>query len=72
MGILFGLSAALAWGTSDFLGGRFATRYPALTVGFISQATSFTLLLVLLLVVRPELSGGALGPSVVAKITQAA
>ena len=68
MGNLFGLAAALAWGTSDFLGGRFATRYPALTVGFISQATSFALLFVLAVFVRPELSAGALAWGVAAGV----
>ena len=68
MGILFGLAAALAWGTSDFLGGRFATKYPALTVGFISQATSFALLLLLALFVRPEISAGALAWGVAAGV----
>jgi drug/metabolite transporter (DMT)-like permease len=68
MGILFGLSAALAWGTSDFLGGRFATRYPALTVGFISQATSFTLLLLLALFVRPEITMSVLAWGVAAGV----
>ena len=61
MGILLGLAAALFWGTSDFLGGRFTTKYPALTVGLVAQATSFLLLLVLLAIVRPELGGAALG-----------
>jgi len=58
--ILLGLAAALAWGTSDFLGGRFTTRYPALTVGMVSQSTSCALLLAVAAVVRPELSGSAL------------
>ena len=60
MTILLGLAAALAWGTSDFLGGRFTTRYPALTVGMVSQSTSCALLLAVAAVVRPELSGSAL------------
>jgi drug/metabolite transporter (DMT)-like permease len=68
MGNILGLVAALAWGTSDFLGGRFATRYPALTVGFISQATSFALLLGVLLLVRPEMPASALAWGVAAGV----
>ena len=60
MSILFGLAAALAWGTSDFLGGRFTRRYPAFTVGLVSQSTSFLLLLAVAAVVRPELGGQAM------------
>ena len=60
MSILFGLAAALAWGTSDFLGGRFTTKYPVLTVGLVSQATSCFVLLVVAAIVRPELTGSAL------------
>lgn len=60
MTILLGLAAALAWGTSDFLGGRFTTKYPAFTVGLVSQSTSCLLLLAVAAVVRPELSGSAL------------
>ena len=59
MGILFGLSAALAWGTSDFLGGRFSTKHPVLTVGVVAQATGFVLLLLVGLVIRPEITGEA-------------
>lgn len=55
MGILFGLAAALAWGTSDFLGGRFATKYPVFTVGLVSQSTSFSLLCLVMLAFRPEI-----------------
>ncbi len=53
--ILFGLGAALAWGTSDFLGGRFTTRYPVLTVGLVSQATGFVLIALVALFIRPEI-----------------
>lgn len=60
MSILLGLAAALAWGTSDFLGGRFTRRYPAFTVGLVSQSTSFLLLLAVAAVVRPELGGQAM------------
>jgi drug/metabolite transporter (DMT)-like permease len=60
MGIVFGLAAALSWGTSDFLGGRFSTRFPALTVGLISQATSVGILLLLLVIVQPEVRGESL------------
>ena len=40
MGILLGLGAAFSWGTSDFLGGRFTRKYPAFTVGLVSQSSS--------------------------------
>lgn len=60
MGILFGLASALAWGTSDFLGGRFTQRYPAFTVGLVSHVTSLLLLVALLVVFRPELRGETL------------
>lgn len=60
MGIFFGLSAALAWGTSDFLGGRFTRKYPVFTVGFVSQLTTFLLLATLVLVFRPEIRGETL------------
>jgi drug/metabolite transporter (DMT)-like permease len=61
MGNFFGLAAALSWGTSDFLGGRFATKYPALTVGLVAQAAAFLVLLVLAAVVRPEVRAESLG-----------
>ena len=66
MGILFGLSAALAWGTSDFLGGRFSRKFPAFTVGLVSQATSVVLLLLLLLIIRPEIRAETLAWGVAA------
>ncbi|HNM78402.1 MAG TPA: EamA family transporter [Tepidiformaceae bacterium] len=61
MSILLGLAAALSWGTSDFLGGRFTTRHPVFTVGLVAQATSFLLLLAVSLIARPALGGSALG-----------
>jgi drug/metabolite transporter (DMT)-like permease len=60
VGIFFGLVAAVSWGTSDFLGGRLTRKYPALTVGFVSQAASVFLLATLLLFVRPDFRGEAL------------
>ena len=57
MGIFFGLAAALSWGTSDFLGGRFARRFPVFTVGLIAQATSVLILLALVAIIRPEVRG---------------
>lgn len=60
MSILLGLAAALAWGTSDFLGGRFTTKYPAFTVGLVSQTTSCFLLLIVVAIARPDLGGEAL------------
>lgn len=61
MGILFGLSAALAWGTSDFLGGRFSRKYPAFTVGLVSQTSSLVILAVLIAAFQPEIRGETLG-----------
>lgn len=64
--IFLGLAAALSWGTSDFLGGRFSRKYPVLTVGLVSQATSLILLLVLLAIIRPDIHSSALGWGLVA------
>jgi drug/metabolite transporter (DMT)-like permease len=55
MGIFFGLAAALSWGTSDFLGGRFSTKYPAFTVAFIAQVAAFVLLVLLIVAFQPEI-----------------
>ncbi len=60
LAILFGLGAALAWGTSDFLGGRFATRLPVFTVGLASHLAAILLLAAAVLLLRPEISAGAL------------
>jgi drug/metabolite transporter (DMT)-like permease len=57
--ILFGLAAALTWGTSDFLGGRFTRKYPAFTVLLVSHTTGFLLVLLLVLIVRPEVHAEA-------------
>jgi drug/metabolite transporter (DMT)-like permease len=54
VGILFGLGAAVSWGTSDFLGGRFSQKYPAFTVGLVSQLSSLVVLAVLIAAIRPE------------------
>ncbi len=66
MGILLGLGAALSWGTSDFLGGRFSRKYPVFTVGFVSQTTSLVLLLVLAAIIQPDVRGSSLGWGLVA------
>lgn len=57
MGVLFGLAAALSWGTSDFLGGRFTRRFPAFTVTFFSYSAGLILLLAMSAVVQPEVRG---------------
>ncbi len=58
--ILLGLGAALAWGTSDFLGGRFTTRLPVFTVGFAAHVSAVVLLTAALLVSGAAVSGSAL------------
>ncbi|MBK9342909.1 MAG: DMT family transporter [Dehalococcoidia bacterium] len=60
MGILFGLGAAFSWGTSDFLGGRFTRKYPAFTVGLVSQSSSLLALLLVAAIVRPEVRAEAI------------
>ena len=50
LALLLGLSAALCWGTSAFLGGLQSRRLPALTVALWSQAVGATVLAFLLLV----------------------
>lgn len=59
--ILLGLGAALAWGTSDFLGGRFTTRLPVFTVGFAAHVSAVALLAAALLISGAGVSGAALG-----------
>lgn len=58
--ILLGLGAALAWGTSDFLGGRFTTRLPVFTVGLASHLAAVLLLGAAVLLLRPGVSAEAL------------
>ncbi|MBK6562019.1 EamA family transporter [Candidatus Amarobacter glycogenicus] len=60
MGILLGLGAAFSWGTSDFLGGRFTRKYPAFTVGLVSQSSSLLALLLVAAIVRPEVRAEAI------------
>ncbi|PFG73104.1 EamA family transporter [Tepidiforma thermophila] len=57
--ILFGLGAAVAWGTSDFLGGRFTSRLPVFTVGLASHLAAVFLLGLAVLVARPGASADA-------------
>lgn len=57
--ILFGLGAAVAWGTSDFLGGRFTSRLPVFTVGLASHLAAVLLLGMAVLVSRPDASADA-------------
>lgn len=52
-GVLFGLGAAFAWGSGDFLGGWNARRLPSTTVAFWAQATSLLILLALVVAVQP-------------------
>lgn len=54
--VVFALAAALAWGTSDFLGGRFSTRLPVFTVGLISQTASLAALVLVATIFQPGLS----------------
>jgi drug/metabolite transporter (DMT)-like permease len=63
--IVLSLGAALAWGSSDFLGGLKSRTLPLLTVLLISQATAL-ILLVISLLVRAE------GPPDAAALGQAA
>jgi drug/metabolite transporter (DMT)-like permease len=49
---LFGVSAALVWGTADFTGGVSAKRAPAIAVVAIAHSSSLLLLLVWALVTR--------------------
>ena len=60
--ILFGLAAALGWGSGDFLGGLQARSLPALAVVLWSQFSGLLVLLLVLLVVGQSLAlGGVLG-----------
>ncbi len=60
-GVLFGLGAAFAWGSGDFLGGWNARRLPSTTVAFWAQSSSLAILLALVLVVRPGWDNTAFG-----------
>jgi drug/metabolite transporter (DMT)-like permease len=70
LGALFGLGAALCWGTSDFVGGLQSRRFPVLTVALWSQiAGALALLLVIAVMWVPPvlpsvlwgIAGGILG-----------
>lgn len=60
-GVLFGLGAAFAWGTGDFLGGWNSRRLPSTTVAFWAQSSSLVILLALVLAVRPGWDNAAFG-----------
>ncbi|WP_322818397.1 EamA family transporter [Tepidiforma sp.] len=64
--VLLGLAAAFAWGTSDFLGGRFTTRLPVFTVSLASHLAAILLLAAAVVVARPDASPGAAGWGLVA------
>ncbi|MEO8541659.1 MAG: EamA family transporter [bacterium] len=57
--IFFGLTSAVCWGTSDFLGGRFTRKYPAFTVALVSHSAGLILVLLLAAIVRPEVHAEA-------------
>ncbi len=59
--VLFGLGAAFAWGSGDFLGGWNARRLPSTTVAFWAQSTSLLILFALVIAVRPGWDGAAFG-----------
>ena len=54
-GILFGVAAALAFGSGDFTGGLASRRVAGLTVAAVAQGTGFVLLLGLVAVARTPL-----------------
>jgi drug/metabolite transporter (DMT)-like permease len=56
LGILLGLTAAAAYGVSDFLGGAESRRLPALSVALWSQVTGSFLLAVAILLVAPHVN----------------
>ena len=60
-GVLFGLGAAFAWGSGDFLGGWNARRLPSTTVAFWAQSSSLVILLALVAAVRPGWDNAAFG-----------
>lgn len=57
--VLLGLGAALAWGTSDFLGGRFTRRLPVFTVGLTAHLSAVTCLAAALFISGASVSGRA-------------
>ena len=54
MGILFGLVSGISWGFADFFGGVASRRMNAAAVAFISQVIGTALVLVAILIVRPQ------------------
>ena len=60
-GVLFGLGAAFAWGSGDFLGGWNARKLPATTVAFWAQSTSLLILLALVIAARRGWDAAAFG-----------
>lgn len=66
MAALLALSSSLAWGLGDFLGGRVASRAPALTVTVTTQVAGLVLVLLVAPVAGGQASAGALGIGAVA------
>lgn len=71
MTALFALGSALTYGVADFLGGRVASRAPALTVGVATQAFGLLLVLALAPLLGGELTGRALWSGALAGIAGA-
>jgi drug/metabolite transporter (DMT)-like permease len=53
-GSLLGLWAGASWGVADFMGGLAGRRMPVLGVLLVAQAAGLAVLLVVVLIVRPE------------------
>lgn len=66
MAALLALASSLAWGVGDFLGGRVASRAPALTVTVTTQLAGFVLVLLVAPVAGGTASAGAMGLGAVA------
>ena len=58
--LLLGLSSGLCWGAADFVGGPQARRLPSLAVTLWSQLIGGLTLLVVLLLLGPVVTAGAL------------
>ena len=56
MAVVLGLAVAISYGAADFLGGLTSKRNPASAVVATSQACSLVLLVVILLITRPDLA----------------
>ncbi len=61
MGVVFGLLAALGFGSGDFLGGRASTAVPARLVLLVSQALAIVGALALVVVIHGDLTRGDAG-----------